>query len=109
MTAFLIFFISYFKLKDSECKPMRTALEKVKRPLYEKHPGVDFSFTITEDSDTVSISYLSHGFENDDGDPWWIILCSILYQNLPFTSNGKCGSVFKEKTCFCFKGEGIAY
>ncbi|XP_062115255.1 uncharacterized protein LOC133829565 [Humulus lupulus] len=29
------------------------ALDKIKKPLYEKHPGVEFSLRIAEDSDTV--------------------------------------------------------
>ena len=53
-------------LEDSKCI-MFTAFDKIKRPLYEKHPGVEFSLRITEDSDTVSMSYLSHFVE--DGEP----------------------------------------
>lgn len=53
------------------------ALDKLKRPLYEKHPMAKFSWTITEDSDTVewynrcqdalnNIERLYHGKETAD-------------------------------------------
>lgn len=29
------------------------ALDKIKRPLYEKHPMAKFSWTVTEEADTV--------------------------------------------------------
>jgi len=34
-----------------------TALTKIQRPLYEKHPMMKFSWTRTEDADIVSISF----------------------------------------------------
>jgi hypothetical protein len=33
------------------------ALDKIKRPLYEKHPMTAFTWTITEETDTVSTFY----------------------------------------------------
>lgn len=38
--------------------PCLPALDKLKRPLYEKHPMAKFSWTVTEDSDTVSLPQL---------------------------------------------------
>ena len=32
-------------------------LDKIKRPLYEKHPMTPFTWTITEETDTVSTFY----------------------------------------------------
>lgn len=49
--------------EDSKCK-LLTAFEKIKRSLYEKHPGTEFAYRITEDSDTVGTSYLFHVVEN---------------------------------------------
>lgn len=46
-----------FKLKISK-RYMFAALEKIKRPLYEKHPMEKFSWTVTEDTDTVCFFYI---------------------------------------------------
>lgn len=53
----IVFFNLYtaFKLENSKCDVF-AALEKIKRPLYEKHPMAKFAWTVTEDTDTVCYS-----------------------------------------------------
>lgn len=49
-----------------------TALDKIKKPLYEKHPMARFAWTITEDTDTVSI--ISSTVKNNDFFFFWEVL-----------------------------------
>lgn len=57
-------FVSFFKVMNyklycfffkTKCSEQFAELEKIKRPLYEKHPMTKFAWTVTEDTDTVSI------------------------------------------------------
>ena len=74
---------------------MFAAFHKIKRPLYEKRPGVEFSLSITEDSETVSMSYLSFDVEN--GETYLKLLSQFMYSD--FESNEKCGSNIMKKRC----------
>ncbi|KAF4353914.1 hypothetical protein G4B88_009392 [Cannabis sativa] len=66
------------------------ALDKIKKPVYEKHPGVEFSLRIAEDSETVE----------------WYNMCLEALNNIDKLSHGKdTASIIQNKVLQLLKGK----